>query len=133
MLFEYRVSRPKRKRNTSESRIVVLDARDDKSALRKALKIGKRREHHYKNVFGGTVSVTFLGLIDLMDLISCERDEVWYRMFESANPRKFLPPARSLSVFSGGTEIGDAIWAAPAFARPKANKKQQRRKRRPVA
>ena len=138
LLFQYRVSRPVRKRTMSEAQIVVLRARDARSALSKALKIGKRRQVRYKNVFGGTVSIEFLGLIDLLDLDpACGPDEVWYRMFDSSNPRKYLTPRQRLSAFATGpdTRIGNAIWAAPAAgAFPKrAPSRRRLTSTRPVA
>ena len=138
LLFQYRVSKPVRKRRMAESQIVVLRARDAESALRKALKIGRREQVQYKNVFGGTVSIEFLGLIDLLDLDpTCGPDEVWYRMFYSANPRKYLTPTRRLSAFASwsGAKIGDAIWAAPAAGGKSQNAKHRSRpnRRRAVA
>ncbi len=112
----------------AEAQIVVLHAPGKRSALRKALRIGKRKQLRYRNVFGGTVSITFLGLIDLLDLLPCEPDEVWYRLFDSPDPRKYLTPTQRLSAFSTGpgTPTGSAIWAAPATKGVRPSSKERR-------
>ena len=136
LLFEYRVSLPVRKRRTAEAQVVVFRSRDERSALRKAVKIGRQRQVRYKNKFGGTVSIAFLGLIDLLELTPCLPDEVWYRLFETSNPRRFLTPTRSLSVFAATPDkrLEKVVWSAPrSLARKRPSRSLIRRRRRPVA
>ena len=94
MLFQYRVVPDARKRRTCEKRFVVFNAESPDGAFRRALRLGKARQHRYRNVSGGMVYVEFLGLIDLLELDSvCEPDEVWYSMFATTNPHRLIAPA----------------------------------------
>lgn len=116
MLFQYRVVPDARKRRTCEKRLVVFKAESPDEAFRRAFRLGKVRQHRYRNVSGGMVYVEFLGLIDLLELDSvCQPDEVWYSMFATRNPRRLITPNKKLAAFKNVPgNIGAGIWAAPA-------------------
>lgn len=124
MLFQYRVVPDVRKRRTCEKRLVVFKAESPDEAFRRAFRLGKARQHRYRNVSGGMVYVEFLGLIDLLQLDSvCQSDEVWYSIFATRNPRRLITPNKKLAAFKDVSgNIGAAIWAAPALPKSRRRK-----------
>jgi hypothetical protein len=124
MLFQYRVVPDARKRGSCEKRLVVFDAESPDEAFRHALRLGKARQHRYRNMNGGMVYVEFLGLIDLLELDSvCESDEVWYSMFATSNPHRLITPTKNLAVFKDVPgNIGAAIRAVPALTKLRRRK-----------
>src|SRR5262245_5658447 len=64
--------------------IVIILATDDAEARKKATKLGKRKEHSYKNVHGDLVSWHFEGVTETLSLIDVkvgDGTEVFYRFF----------------------------------------------------
>ena len=133
LLFQYRVVPDSRKRRTCESRVLVFEASDPRSALKEAQRLGRGRAFRYCNVQGGTVHVEFLGLIDLIGLEpECETDEVWYRMFTTSHPERLLTPVEHLSALRDlrNHVIGSAMWAAPAQPRTRGTRSRTAKRSR---
>ena len=101
LLFQYRVvtNGSANKKRTCEERIIVINSRSAKGALKKAKLHGMKSQHKYKNDNGGVVHLEFVGVSDLQHLgIECEPNEVWYGIKEILKPmerKKSLIPAES--------------------------------------
>ena len=120
LLFEYGVDGHRRARPLCEKRIIVLEARGPREAVRRARQYGKRQELSYRNADGQTFRIRFLDLVDVMDLEHCEPEEVYYSMFRTSRPARHLRRDATLAVFrTGPRSIKSAWWAVPAeFAKP---------------
>jgi uncharacterized protein DUF4288 len=117
LLFKYAVDGQPASRPLCENRIVVLNAPSPREAHRRAHRYGKRQELRYRNADGRCFRITFLGLIDLVELIAGDPREVYYSMFRTARPERHVPSRLELSVFRPGLRmISSAWWAVPAFA-----------------
>jgi|SRR5688500_3136486 len=115
LLFEYGVDECRRALPLCEKRIVVLEARGPREAVRKAKQYGKRGEHSYRNADGNTFRVRFVGLIDVLGLEHSDPEEVYYSMFRTGRPARHVQPDQRLEVFrSGPRTIRSAWWAVPA-------------------
>jgi hypothetical protein len=68
LLFEYGVDRHRSRRPLCEKRIVVFDARSPREAARRARRHGERQALHYRNADGRIFRISFLGLVDLLEL-----------------------------------------------------------------
>ena len=90
LLFEYRIKEAPSPRPLCERRIVVLNASSDRDAIRRAKKRGKQSEYSYRNADGQTVQIRFVGLIDVIDLVACEADEVYYSLQRMSNPARHV-------------------------------------------
>jgi hypothetical protein len=88
------------KRRLCEERIINFKARSPREALRLAKGRGKRGEHEYKNTDGNKVSFQFVGVLDLMSLVECEAEEVWYdtreRLLPMERRTQIVPSERAL-------------------------------------
>src|SRR5687768_9106535 len=83
LLFQFRVDvgGDPGKLRLCEERIINLDARSKRDALREASRRGRAGKHSYKNSDGNKVTFEFVGVMDLMSLgIEAGVDEVWYEM-----------------------------------------------------
>jgi hypothetical protein len=129
LLFEYGVERRRTARPLCEKRIVVLKARDARSAIKKAKQYGKRHEVSYRNADGHRFRIRFLGLVDVLALEFADPEEVYYSLFRTSLPARHLRPAQKLAVFRKlrGT-IGSSWWAVPAWlTRPSPKRSDNRR------
>ena len=123
LLFEFRVSPRQRRRSLCESLVVVFDVRSAEDAVARARRVGRRKEHEYKNSLGGVVRYRFLGIIDLLEVSG---DEAWYTLFVPKSPRRYLRRTRDLSVFAGPGPGVHPVPPSPVLPR------QRRRKVRPA-
>jgi hypothetical protein len=101
LLFQFRVrsGQADDRRRKCEKRLIVIEAPDARTALRRAKQRGRQARHRYRNGQGGMVYFEFVGVLDLLHLGSeCEPDEVWYDICEMVKPmerRKDLVPPES--------------------------------------
>jgi hypothetical protein len=128
LLFEYRIKEAPSSRPLCERRIVVLNASSDRDAIRRAKKRGKQSEYSYRNADDQTVQIRFVGLIDVIDLLACEADEVYYSLQRMSNPARHVRPDEDLSVVaSQSAVIGSSWWAVPKWlAAPKVRARRRR-------
>jgi hypothetical protein len=85
LLFQYFVDR--KKTNLFEERIVCFSAASDERAILVAKQSGSAAVFSSVNDEGQQVRFTFVGIRDLRHLgIECEENEVWYDVFELAEP-----------------------------------------------
>jgi hypothetical protein len=104
LLFQYRAEFSSGKSNimrTCEERLIVLSARNAKSALSKAKAHGNKAEFDGENEDGDPVYFEFVGVRDLLEIgAECEADEVWYDIFTRKQPSerkdKFIPQEQDL-------------------------------------
>jgi hypothetical protein len=91
---------------TCEEQIHLIRAPDADTAYKKAMDLGKKREHSYKNVYDETVSWTFLGLEDLAELDGQLRDgiEIRYRFFRHKDPISLVSAKDNLFGFRGNAK-----------------------------
>ena len=116
LLFEYGVEGRRQKRPLCEKRIVVLDARGPREAVRKARQHGKRGETAYENADGQTFRVRFVGLIDVLGLEHSDPEEVYYSMVRTSRPASLIRPDASFEVYrTSPRTIKSAWWAVPAY------------------
>jgi hypothetical protein len=86
-----------------EERLIVLSARDAKSALRKAKAHGGKSEFSGNEEMGNPgFRFEFVGVLDLLEIgIECEPDEVWYDISTRKLPMerrdKLIPPEEKLN------------------------------------
>ena len=85
-----------------EERLIVITARDAKSALRKAKAHGKKAEYDGTSEAGNPVYCEFVGVMELLKLgIECEPEEVWYDIYTRKLPmerkHRFIPPEDKLN------------------------------------
>jgi hypothetical protein len=106
----------------------VFHASDARNAIRRAKRRGKRGEHSYRNASDQTVQIKFIGLIDVISLEECEKDEVYYSMRRTSNPMRHVRPDARLSVLaSEANVIGSSWWAVPkVIVAPRAKRKPRR-------
>jgi hypothetical protein len=114
LLFEYGVDGRRAARPLCEKRIVVIEARSPKDAVRKAKQYGRRQQLSYKTADGQRFRIRFLGLVDVLDLENAAADEVYYSLFRTSDPERHLRSNANLAVFRAGPKtIRSAWWAAP--------------------
>lgn len=119
-MFEYGVNGHRQARPLCEKRIVVLEARSPREAVRKAKQYGKRQELSYRNADGQMFRIRFLGLVDLLELEYVGPNEVYYALFRTSRPDRHVRPDSKLAVFREGPQtIRSAWWAVPVdLAKP---------------
>lgn len=116
LLFEYGIDGRRAPRPLCERRIVLIDARTPKEALRRAAGRGRAAQISYRNADGDRFRIRFLGMIDLIEL-SGDDDEVYCSLFRTSRPEKHLKSKDELSVFRPGPKtIRSAWWAVPGWA-----------------
>jgi hypothetical protein len=120
LMFQYGLDGHRQARPLCEKRIIVLEARGAKEAVRRARQYGKRQELSYRNADGQTFRIRFLGLVDVLGLEHSEAEEVYYSMFRTSRPVQHLQRDEHLAVFQVGPRtIKSAWWAVPAeLAKP---------------
>ena len=100
LLFQFRVmiNRNPGIRRLCEERIIVLEAKSQRTALARAKRRGRASHHQYENSDGNRVHFEFIGVLDLLELgQECEPGEVWYDLVRKVRPmerRALLLPAR---------------------------------------
>lgn len=129
-MFEYGVDGHRRARPLCEKRIVVLQARTPQEAFRKAKQYGRQHEYSYRNADNQMVHIRFLGLVDLLDLDDDEPAEVYYSMFRTSRPDRYIKQESKLAVFRKEFKtIQSSWWAVPAFLVKSASKEHTRSSR----
>jgi len=119
LLFEYGVDGQRAARPLCEKRIVVIEARSAKEAIRLARRRGRAAELSYQNADGERFRIRFLGLVDLIELPDPE--EAYYSMFRTPRPQKHLARDDELSVFRATpNSLRSAWWAMPRWAAEKS-------------
>jgi hypothetical protein len=87
---------------TCFEQIHLLKAKDPNSAYEKAIKLGKSKEHYYKNNEGNNVYWEFVGLINLEEILD-ERIhdgiEIRSRRLFIDNPEKLIRDKDGLTIF----------------------------------
>jgi hypothetical protein len=89
LLFQYLVciEKKRNKRRLCEISFIHLKARNAKTAIEKAKKYAKNREHDYFNDAGSHVFFQFVGILDMIRLgIECGHNEVWYDIVTLLEP-----------------------------------------------
>lgn len=116
LLFEYGIDGRRSPRPLCEKRIIMIDARTPKEALRRAESRGRAAQIGYRNAEGERTHIRFLGLVDLIDVYG-DDDEVYHSMFRTPRPEKHLKRNDELSVFRPGPKtLRSAWWAVPGWA-----------------
>jgi hypothetical protein len=129
LLFEYGVDGQRRSRRLCEKRIVVLEARSAREAVRKAKRYGKREEVSYRNADGRRVRIRFLGLVDVLSLEFSDVDEVYYSLFRTSRPARHVRADAALAVLRAGSRsIKSAWWAVPAWLARRPRKRANGRR-----
>ena len=84
LLFKFEViGSPAKRKCICEERIVVIKARTARAAYREAMSKGQRSQHSYKNDSNQTVSLQFVGVLELLKLDPIlSEDEVWFEIKE---------------------------------------------------
>ena len=93
LLIRIRVAGDKVGPWTCDEQVYVLRAHDDDAAYQKALKAGHNAEDSYQNTYGETVTLEFVGLVQLAELDDeTIRDgtEITSRLFTHANPSSLV-------------------------------------------
>ncbi|MBA3873805.1 MAG: DUF4288 domain-containing protein [Anaerolineae bacterium] len=87
---------------TCEEQIRAIRAPNAEAAYEKALQIGKSEETAYLNMYGQTVTWTFVGLDDLDELDNRMHDgvEIRSRLFGHLTPTSLVRAKADLSVFA---------------------------------
>lgn len=128
LLYEYGVDGHRHARPLCEKRIVVLQARTAREALRKAKQYGKRHELSYRNANGQMFRIRFLGLVDLLNLEDVNPGEAYYSMFRTSRPDRHIKRDSRLAVFRKGPKtIWSSWWAVPEFLVKPTRKPRGRR------
>jgi hypothetical protein len=103
LLFQYRiaVNSKSSKRRACEERIIILSARSDQDAKRRAKESGYAAEFHFLNIDDKHVFFEFIGILDMIHLgVECGPDEVWYDLKEMVSPKErrstIIPPENKL-------------------------------------
>lgn len=134
LLFEYGVDGHRQARPLCENRIVVLQARTPQEAFCKATQYGRQHEHSYHNADNQMVRIRFVGLVDLLDLDDDEPAEVYYSMFRTSRPDRYIKQESKLAAFRKDFRtIQSSWWAVPAFlvkSTRKVAKRSSRSKKR---
>jgi uncharacterized protein DUF4288 len=98
LLFQFRVmvNGSPGIRRLCEERLIVFKAKNERSALDKAKRRGKRSSFRFKNSDGNPVHFEYVGVLDFLELgVECDPDEVWYDLIYKVKPmerrKKFLP------------------------------------------
>jgi hypothetical protein len=105
LLFQFRADLGKGRSDTMrrcEERMIVLSAKDAKTALRKAKHYGKSKEFDAEAEAGNPIYFEFLGVTDLLELgTECAPEEVWYdiviRKLPSERRDKLIPKEGALN------------------------------------
>ncbi len=117
ILLEYGVREAPQARPLCERRIVVFRAATPRAAIDRAKQLGRAAQYRYRNANGHTVIVTFVGLIDVLDIDLLGPQEVYYSMRRTANPKRHVRGDSELSVRDESSKrIGASWWAVPEFA-----------------
>lgn len=129
LLFKYDVKEAPSPRPLCERRIINFDASGDREAIRRAKRRARQGEHSYRNAYDQTVTVKFVGLIDLISLEGCDEDEAYYNMQRMTTPERHVQPDAQLSVSAPPpTSIRSSSWAAPkALVRRKVGRARRRK------
>ena len=129
LLLEYGVDEAPSPRPLCERRIVLIEARGPREAIRRAKQLGKRAENSYRNADGQTFRVTFVGLIDVISLEHSEEGEAYYSMRRTSHPERQVRPDDAMSVLTSGSKtIGSSWWAVPEWlVRGQGQRKRRRR------
>jgi hypothetical protein len=130
LLFRYSVRGHSLKRALCESRLIELSARSIPAAIAAARRYGKSHSYSHFNPNGELFVLEFLGLIDLIDRTYLERNEVWYSLFQSGNPRARLKPVKKFNACLKGGTVGNAWWMVPRDWAAPADRKPLRSGRR---
>ena len=103
-----------------EKRIVLLQAPNALEAVRKAKRYGRGHQLSYRNADGRRFRIRFLGLVDVLPLEHGQADEVYYSLFRTSRPARYLrDESRFAALRSGPSTIRSSWWAVPAgLARP---------------
>jgi hypothetical protein len=129
LLFQYGIDGRHASRPLCEKRIVLIDARSPKEALRRAEGHGRAQQIAYRNADGEQFRIRYLGLVDLIELYG--EDKVYYSMFRASRPEKHLKRPEQLSVFRPGPKtIRSAWWAVPKWAASRVGRERGRLRRR---
>lgn len=106
VMFQYRVmvdGSPGRRR-VCEEQIVQIEARSARRALNAARRKARAKQHVYYNDHGHKVHFEFIGVMELLCLEPCDKNEVWYEITERILPKerksRWIPPEDEL----------EAIW-----------------------
>jgi Domain of unknown function (DUF4288) len=89
-------------RRTCEERLILLQARSARLALREAKAQARASQWRSRNSYGSPWHFRFVGVLDLVHLgMECEPNEVWYGIKELVRPmerrRALVPPEHKLS------------------------------------
>jgi hypothetical protein len=101
MLFQFRTVKNgiTNQRRVCEERIVLFEAFSAKQALSLAKKRGRKEEFSYLDN-DAEVFFEFIGIKELLELISLEKDEVWWHLTEKVMPmenrHKLIPEESQL-------------------------------------
>jgi hypothetical protein len=90
LLFQFRVvvDGESSKLRTCEERIVVFSAASAKAALGVARRKGNAGQFRYLNSDQNPVHFEFVGVMDLICLMTSARDEVWYDIRHHLRPKE---------------------------------------------
>jgi Domain of unknown function (DUF4288) len=88
---------------TCDEQVRLIRARSPEKAYKKALKLGKKEEDSYTNVYGGMVYWEFVGFEDIAELESRIADgvEIRSRLFGHANPDSLVHAKNKLFRIGG--------------------------------
>jgi hypothetical protein len=129
LLLEYDVDEAPSQRPLCERRIVLIEARGPREAIRRAKQLGKRAENSYRNADGQTFRVKFVGLIDVISLEHSEESEAYYSMRRTSHPERHVRPDDAMSVLTSGSKnIGSSWWVVPEWL-VRGQRQRKRRKR----
>lgn len=104
LLFQFRVQkgRGSNRRRVCEERIISIQARSEKVALRLAKRTGEAEQLSYPDGVK-TVFLEFVGVLQLIELDNSKPEEVWWEFVERLNPwerrKKLVPPENKLAAF----------------------------------
>jgi hypothetical protein len=104
LLFQFRRNNSLSKRRLCEERIFAFYDRDEESAYKQSIRIGKDEEMIF-NYASYTEFYEFVGVMQLVELsVSESRNEIWHRFREMITPKerrkKLIPPKNKLDVFT---------------------------------
>jgi hypothetical protein len=96
LLLEYQVREAPQARPLCERRILVFEADSARNAIKQARQLGKSAQYRYKNADGQTVIVTFVGLVDVLDIDVLAPSQVYWSMKRTAHPKRHVRPDSEL-------------------------------------
>jgi hypothetical protein len=129
LLLEYGVDEAPSPRPLCERRIVLIEARGPREAIRRAKQLGKRAEHSYRNADGQTFRVKFVGLIDVICLENSGESEAYYNMRRTTHPERQVRPDDDMSVLTSGSKtIRSSWWAVPEWLVRRQGKRKPRKR-----